>query len=50
MTEALPMDIDFEFTVIRLAKIANTKDLSVYGGTKINPTRSFFSSLGSFIK
>jgi hypothetical protein len=26
MTEALPMDVDFEFTVARLAKIANNNN------------------------
>jgi len=33
MTEALPMDVDFEFTVARLAKIANTDTSSVYGNS-----------------
>jgi hypothetical protein len=30
MTVVLPMDVDFEFTVTRLAKIANTNNLSAY--------------------
>jgi len=32
MTEILPIDVDLEFTVTRLAKIANASHLSVYWG------------------
>jgi hypothetical protein len=35
MTEVLPIDVDLEFTVTRLAKIANTSHLSVYWGTLV---------------
>jgi len=42
MTEVLPIDVDLEFTVTRLAKIANTSHLSVYGGTLVR--------LGEFVR
>jgi hypothetical protein len=39
MTEVLPIGVDLEFTVTRLAKIANASHLSVYWGILVRRIR-----------
>jgi hypothetical protein len=45
MTEALPMDVDFEFTVARLAKIANNNNFVGLLGALVR-----LGSLGEFVR
>jgi hypothetical protein len=39
MTEALPMDVDFEFNLARLAKIANNDSFVGLSGSRQKGTR-----------